>query len=112
MLERWQVSPRPPSEGDRPGVRLSPSDGGRGDSTLPYTVSFRSINELSWGMKMSARQTSRQNGRRVLSFNPTPLLEVGAILYCLIRCQQPKYDFERKYIRSLGKMGATPAAFR
>jgi hypothetical protein len=44
--------------------------------------------------------------------NPATLLEVGATRYCLIQCQQPNYDFEGKYISSLGKMGATRAAFR
>jgi len=61
---------------------------------------------------MGARQTSRQNERLVFSFNPAPLLEVGTTRYCLIRCQQPKYDFERNYINSLGKMGAKRAAIR
>src|SRR5262249_49920483 len=31
---------RQDNEGDRPGVRQSPSVGGRGDSTLPYIVSI------------------------------------------------------------------------
>jgi hypothetical protein len=50
--------------------------------------------------------------------NPAPLLEVGATRYCLIRCQQPNYNFEGKHISILsilsilGKMGATRAAFR
>ena len=61
---------------------------------------------------MGVRQTLQQNRRRVFSFNPTPLLEVGAIRYCLIQCQQPEYDFERKYISIFSKTGATSAAFR
>jgi len=32
---------------------------GRGDSTLPYTASFRSTTELTWGIKMGARQNNR-----------------------------------------------------
>src|SRR5262245_19701121 len=94
-VKEMQVSPRPQhkdNEGDRPGVRLSPSVGGRGDSTLPYMVSFRSTNELARRMKMGVRRTSQQNRRQMFSFNPAPLLEVGATRYCLIQCQQPKYD--------------------
>ena len=46
-------------------MRPSPSGGGRGDSTLPYRVSFRSATELTWGIKnLGKRQTSWQQRRR------------------------------------------------
>ena len=39
-----------------------PLVGVRGDSTLPYTVSFRSATELTWGMKMGGRQYTGDAG--------------------------------------------------
>lgn len=85
-----RVSSRPQHqdyEGDRPCVRLSPSDGGRGDSTLPYAVSSRSATELTWGMKKDGRQTSQQNRRQALS-NPAPSsvwrIRTAPILPCTV----------------------------
>jgi len=61
VLERagCRVAKRYDSEGDEIVLLTpSPSGVGRGDSTLPYTVSLSSATELTWGMKLCVCQTS------------------------------------------------------
>jgi hypothetical protein len=82
-------------------VRLSPSDGGRGDSTLPFAVSSRSATELTWGMKKDCRQASRQNGaKRYLTRRPLSLEDrnnTNIAFYDVCRVSNPIYISERKY---------------
>ena len=61
---------------------------------------------------MGVRQTSRQNRRRVFSFNPAPLLEVGAINTALYGVSNPNMILKGSTLSSFGKTGATRAAFR
>jgi hypothetical protein len=95
-------------EGDGPDVRPSPSRGGTGRLDIALNSIVQVSNRiLFWGMRICARQTSRQNMRLVFFYSTRraiPERRVNSTLPYVVsltqnRCRMYQYEL-------LGKMGA------